>query len=460
MFAFNVITWNSGLGRGSYTSSVDNILFGGSSGHAAAELVIPATEENIKLIKKLNTKNKLLVKETVTLIPSETNEPPGHVVEQVPSLQIYFSFWGDVTTKKTPEEHRMVDKIRDRLEEGRGVPVEYSHKAKSLFGENDWHFNRLKWVGFFGSIEGQNPISTIFHQRNKSASEIRKVDELTNKLNEIESEKEILLFRVRDINDKLFKLNNYREKEAYLDTEEVQDIFERYNVFNLEELERKLLSLSMAITIVREQLEELDVQFGLAPDNIVSFPINDDSKSNLDYRSILRRMAFIANNPLPYHVLRRNCSSVVVDIINSGVNDEMRTHLEHKGFKIPSSNILFETPQSAYKLASDLSEILSKSKLKNSVHKEKKEFHLFVEVKKIMLSILAYFFSGKPQAIIENNLSLEDELSVLKKDKLFLIELKDKDAIGHDVYEKMMAILELKIQALSDDITSTHSMKK
>jgi len=60
MYGFSVLAWNSGDKKGSYSSVTDRVLYGGSTGHGAAKLLLPLTEENRALINEVNEGGKLL----------------------------------------------------------------------------------------------------------------------------------------------------------------------------------------------------------------------------------------------------------------------------------------------------------------------------------------------------------------------------------------------------------------
>lgn len=145
MFGFDVLTWNSGYGKGSYSASVEKAMFGGSTGHAAAELIIPLTEENKKLLDEVNRNGSgnLIVREETTLVPRPIDEEPFFRADEVPCYRVYFSFWGDVKSKRSPEQHRMIDAIRDRIEEGEGIPVEYNDLGRRVFKDDPEKLNTV-----------------------------------------------------------------------------------------------------------------------------------------------------------------------------------------------------------------------------------------------------------------------------------------------------------------------------
>lgn len=103
MYSFNILTWNSGDTKDRYLASLDNILFGGSSGHAAAELIIPATDENEKLIEALDKNHKLIVKKETMPMTQPSKSDDGYTVAHVPCLKIYFSFLGMFLQRKHPK---------------------------------------------------------------------------------------------------------------------------------------------------------------------------------------------------------------------------------------------------------------------------------------------------------------------------------------------------------------------
>ena len=130
MFGFNVLSWNASYGKGRYSPHIKKALFGGNIGHSAAELIIPITAENKKLLAEVNKNGKghLVVYEETTLFPHRIDKEPFYAAEEVPCYRIYFSFWGDVKTKKTAEKHRIVDPISDKTDEGGGIPFEYTSR--------------------------------------------------------------------------------------------------------------------------------------------------------------------------------------------------------------------------------------------------------------------------------------------------------------------------------------------
>ena len=453
MFGFSVLTWNSGIDKGTYSASLSNILFGGSSGHAAAELVIPATEENKQLIQALNTKNKLGVKEETTLVTRHIDSPPGYVADEVPCFRIYFSFWGDVKTKKTTEGHRMVDKTRDRLEEGEGIPVQYSDKAREMFGADDSVFTEMKWEGKLGKRKGLMGVNTIFHQTNQGEKVVSQAHQLLERLEEVEQEKEMVLFNVKAISYKLSKLKTDEERQAYLDSKETQEIFERYDVMGYLELQQNLAALSAALTDIRCQLELIGMRFGANPDNIIFFPVSDKSDSNfmMDYQGILKEMAFIANNPVSYHCVRMNCSSAVVNIINAGLNNDTRRALSDAKCSVPSANIFFETPQSAHKLAQQLSSVLLSAEFKVSNPELNVDRSFWAQVQHIFLSIINYIFSEKPEKIIQKALYPTIERKMLIDDLYLLENMYVDSQISEESYTTMEGILKLKIQNLPQE---------
>lgn len=206
----------------------------------------------------------------------------------------------------------MVDEIRDRLEEGDGIIMHYSKKAERCLDGHEL-LNELEWDGRIGRRKGQLHPRTFFHHAGKTEAEIDAADALFKKMQSLENEKELVLHRVKDIRSQLNQLKSPEEKAAYLASEAVQEIFERYEVPDLQGLEEKLSILSLGMTVVREQLSALGMTFGAYPDNFFTLPVMPDDPWSLNYQAILRQMAYIANNPVPYDVAHKNCSTVIVN---------------------------------------------------------------------------------------------------------------------------------------------------
>lgn len=356
MFGFNVLAWNAGYQEGGYSKSINRALFGGSPGHTAAELVIPVSEENKKLLEEINKNNKLLVQETTTLISQPIAIAPFYEVVTVPCYKIYFSFWGDVSTKKTLERHRLHDATRDRIEEGKGIPLQFSAKGQQIFGDN-----QMEWHGLIGRTKGSPSIEYIQHRSALTQEQITLSKEKMELLKSIEKDKELLLWHVKEIAEKIGTLRTEKQKKSYSESPKVQEIFETHGVRSIEELSLKLASLSAAMNHLRQELSDLSVRFGASPDVIVSFPIDTQQQLeySLDYREMLSEMGHIANTVVPYHALKMNCCTATMNIINAGINTVVREKLYESGYKLPQSNFFFETPQSVFDFSLTLSHILA-----------------------------------------------------------------------------------------------------
>lgn len=356
MFGFNVLAWNAGYQEGSYSKSINRSLFGGSPGHTSAELVIPVSEENKQLIDEVNKNNKLVIQETTTLISKPIATAPFYETLSVPCYKIYFSFWGDVNTKKTVEQHRLLDPTRDRIEEGKGIPRQNSAKGQQIFGDTP-----MEWHGRIGSTKGSPGIEYIQHRSALTPEQIRLSDEKIERLKAIEKDKELLLWHVKEIAEALGALSTEQQKQAYRESAKVQDIFETHGVRTIEELSLKLASRSAAMNHLRQELSDLSVRFGASPDEIVSFPLDPqhDLEYSLDYRAMLREMGRIANSVVPYHALKMNCCTATMNIINAGINSAVREKLHESGYKLPVSNFFFETPQSVFDFSLTLARLLA-----------------------------------------------------------------------------------------------------
>jgi hypothetical protein len=62
--------------------------------------------------------------------------------------------FGDNKNKKSQQRHRMIDPIRDRIEELQGKPVEYTEKGRLLFSQDINPSKKLKHQGIFGNRYG------------------------------------------------------------------------------------------------------------------------------------------------------------------------------------------------------------------------------------------------------------------------------------------------------------------
>gem|GEM_PF-1365347 len=358
MFGFSVLTWNAGYQEGSYSKSINRTLFGGSPGHAAAELVLPITPENKQIIEEVNQNKKLIVQESTTVISRPIQTEPYYEAVEVPCYKIYFSFWGDVSTKKTPEEHRMLDFTKDRIEEGKGIPQEYSDKGKEILGDK-----KTEWSGYIGTKEGSPGIEHIQHLAGLSKEQIKESKEKMNRLKSLEHDKELLLWHVKEISGQLQNFTTEEQKQEYLDTDRVREIFEEHAVHSIEELQAKLSGMSAALNTLRIALTDLGTEFGAMPDAMIHFSVDPEQQLpySLDYRAMLREMGRIANDVVPYHALRMNCCTATLQIINKGINTGLGDKLQESGYSLPSSNVFFETPQSVLDYSLQLSSTLSKA---------------------------------------------------------------------------------------------------
>ncbi|KTD64943.1 hypothetical protein [Legionella shakespearei] len=358
MFHFRVLAWNAGYKEGSYSKSINRTLFGGSPGHSAAELVIPVSEENRQLIKEVNKNNKLLVQETTTLITRPIDKEPFYEAVEVPCFKVYFSFWGDVSTKKTTEHHRMLDLTKDRIEEGQGIPQQYSEKGKQILGNQE-----TEWHGLIGKIKGSSGIEYIQHLAGLTEEQIKISKEKMEQLKSIEQEKELLLWQVKEISGHLQKLKTEEQKQSYISSERVQEILAVHEVHSIEELQSKLSGMSAALSTLRKDLSDLGVEFGASPDEIIHFSIDPEHQQefSLDYKEILKEMGEIANGVVPYHALKMNCCTATMKIINAGISPELRGALQESGYSLPTSNLFFETPQSVFDFSLKLESTLSRA---------------------------------------------------------------------------------------------------
>lgn len=359
MFNFRILVWNAGYKEGSYLKSINRALFGGSPGHAAAELVIPVSDENRQLIKEVNQHGKLLVGETTTRIGHAIDASPFYQSIEVPCFKIYFSFCGDASTEKTFEKHRMLDFIKDRIEEGEGIPHPCATKEQKIVGTLE-----KKWHGLLGSVKGSPGIEYIQHLAGLSDAQIKDSQIKMNKLKSIEQKKELLLLHVKEISRQLRKLKTEEKKQGYISSDRVKTILAYHGVGSIEDLKSKLSGMSAEMSHLRQELTTLGVNFGANPDEIIDFAVDPDLQQafGLNYRAILKKMGQIANGVVPYHLLKMNCSTTTISVIKAGVDPELRDKLKKSGYGLPSSNRFFETPQSAFNFALKLSSTLSEAK--------------------------------------------------------------------------------------------------
>lgn len=347
MFGFNVLTWNTGYQEHAYLQSITKMLSGGSPGHAAAELVIPLTQENRDIINEINTQGKLLVREETTLISCAIDEKPYFKAVEVPCFKIYFSFWDDASTLKTPQRHMMVGPDKDKIVKRKENPIEYSAKGKRiLMGDQGATSSGRSMM--METIQHMDALSP----QQKSLSQIK-----FQLLEEIKEEKELLLKDIKKISVALNRLTKKEKQQTYLSSKTVQEILTKHQVTSFEQLKLELAVRSAAITNLQYELTQLGVSFGAPPDDIVSFPITDQLDSGLDYKQILREMGRIANSQVPY-TLTMNCAAATLTIIRAGVSDELKSKLKAEGYSLPKSNTFVETPQSVFDFSLKISTML------------------------------------------------------------------------------------------------------
>ena len=403
MFGFNVLTWNTGYQEHTYFKSISRAIMGGSPGHAAAELVIPLTPENRALIEAVNIEGKLLVREDVTLVGRAIEKKPYFIAEKTPCFKIYFSFWNDASTLKTPQGHMMVGLHKDKLVKSKENPIQYTEKGKVLLEQNPEQTARLKtWLGLSPSVS----IEHIQHMEGFSDEQLSLSKDKLKLLETNQNEKKLQLEDIKKICNVLNSLKTTDSQQAYLASEGVQAILKKYNVISFEALKLQLAAKSAAISNLHYELTALGVSFGTPPDNIVSFPITEQLESGLDYKQMIREMARIANSRVPYHGLQMNCATTTLAIIRAGISDQLKLKLEADGYSIPQSNTFFETPQSVFNFSLAISSALINI---NSGVKEKhsnlfSEFSLMVH--DFFIKLLSSIFKPSYQQQL-NNLKIE-----------------------------------------------------
>lgn len=461
MFGFKVLTWNSGYGKGAYLTSAKKVLLGGSPGHAAAELTIPKTDETKELLAEYNKDGNLVVREEKTLVAQPIDKEPFYEVKEVECYRIYFSFWGDVKSKKTREQHRMVDDIRDRIEEGEGIPVEYTEKGKLLFKEDQNKLSKVEWKGLIGGTYGSFGIERIQHLTGLSEAEISESKAKLEKLDELEHDKELILWHVKEISQKLNAFKTEEQKQQYLASEEVLDRLELDEVTSFHELCVKLNVMSTALTELRYELTSLGVQFGVNPDGLIAFPIHPYQTDGLDYKRILIEMANIANSVVPYHGLKMNCSTAVMRIVKAGINDTLKTKIKKAGYSMPSSNTFVETPQSVYDFSLNISEVLLHMNQKTD-SKIKIMFENFNnKLQSFFTYIISFIFKpSKKQMLINAKSEYEVLLSNTKIALEKLDEEFDINNISEKVYNDMKSNGEVLIKFYDQKILETIELLK
>lgn len=438
MFGFKVLTWNTPYNKDYYSASVKGYLFGGSLGHSAAELVIPKTSENQELLETYNKMGKLIVREEKTIVSEPIEKEPYYELKEVECYRIYFSFWGDVKTKKTREQHRMVDSIRDRIEEDKGVPYEYTEKGRIILQEIPNKLNRIKWDGLISHTYGTMGIERIHHLSGLSAVEISETKTKLDILDELDHEKELVLWCVKEISEKLKIMKTEEKKQQYLNSEEIKDRLAQYDVQTYEELIIKLNIMSGSITELRYELTKLGIQFGANPDGIIYFPIGSEQFEGLDYKKILIEMANIANSVIPYHGLRMNCSTAVMRVVQSGISDELRKKIIISGHSLPNSNFFIDTPQSLYDFSLNLEDILLNINVNEKTPKQLNSYGFIKILQYIIAYMISNIFKPSQKQILINNISEYEALLNNTKDALIELDLKyDIGEISESIYLDM-----------------------
>ena len=132
---------------------------------------------------------------------------------------------------------------------------------------------------------------------------------------------------------------------------------------SFDDLKLRLSTMSSSMEQLREELVDLSVTFGSPPDAVVSFPFDptQDVEFGLDYKGILREMGRIANSRVPYHAVTMNCCTTTLQVVRAGLSPDLESRLKKEGHTLPSSNLLFETPQSVFHYSLKLNRTLFKA---------------------------------------------------------------------------------------------------
>ena len=429
MYGFSALTWNSGQSEGTYSKALGRILYGGSPGHGASKLVIPLTEENRILIQEVNEGGNLLVKERTTRVVKQIDTEPYYQEVEEPCFEIYFSFWGDPKTKPSREKHRLVDENTDRIEEGMGIPIQPDPLSQEIFKAEYGELESMTWSGLIGSTKGFQALPYKQDKTGLSHEQIQLSQEQLQKIKLLEREKDLVLLHVKTISAELQECKTDEEKEAYLQSEDVQFKLENDEVESFDELKTKLKTISAGIKQIRSEVEELGVRFGSDPDNVVMFPIDPDGSptSQLDYKGILKEMGRIANGPVPYHAYSKNCCTVTMEIIKGGLNDELKSKMKSSGYSIPSSNTFLETPQSVFEFSNNLFVILEK------INKGERKLGAFAGFQRTITNLFSQLFPPNPVQELKNQ--IEEYHSYIEKLENQIVIL-DKNFEGNNISEQ------------------------
>lgn len=130
------------------------------------------------------------------------------------------------------------------------------------------------------------------------------------------------------------------------------------------------------------------------------------------------------------------------------MDDTLRTKLKAAGFAIPSSNWFFETPQSAYLLARDLSNALVRANTEEQYPELRVERSFWYKLTQFILSVLEYLFGDAEKPQITKPMSDGDRLDALQKDRVFLDKLYIEEKVTPKAYADMAKVLHSEIDTL------------
>ena len=378
-----------------------NAMQGIPPGHNAAEFIFPISDENTALIKKY-------VKNQSYKIPLKVDKKRGE-------YRLYFSWWPKINISKSGKrsfddnEISLVNYKDDCIEARKASSVEASLFAKKFFTEEQKTFfdkiiNNLerrvrKLFGFIPLPKKKLDIKVSVHippEKNPTANKQSlsptpdNREELRRMLMRISKSYAMVNKKVKEKIKTISSYNKEKSKFLFKSKKKMQKLTK-----DIENISRETKHHKMLIDLAKTKIKKLGfdpddfIVYGSAPDVVVDFPLKSTDtklknksvdtkpKNELNLEAMLSSMQLMLTttiskkNKKKYGTFTRNCSSVLIKIIQDGINKKEKKSLNP--FLI-SFNSKCQNRKSIFKLITPQKAAATFKKIRKKFQDEKKKF--------------------------------------------------------------------------------------
>ncbi len=339
MIGLDILTWGTDGESNPYRYPIYHYLWGGSIGHTALKLTLPKDPYHDALILKYCCSSA-----GKSVIPHYSQS--GHWI-------VYFSWWPNI----------LQEEYEDRIGANSFLAFEYEQKWRPHFTETiqptagllrnklgalyDWWFGSPKAI--------PKPIEVIIHPHPQAQALTMALHEkeqallqneeayvsLIDRYVSLQIEVQLLIYERRNMNqycDDALEIARYTEQFDKKDKD-----FTR----QLKILENKMLPLEQESETLLDKLKTIKRQYhevatvGMSPQQ-VHIGLGDEISPD----KLLAKMREIAEGEFPFHKILYNCSTVVREVIVSGLTEPLKTS--------DCTLHLFDTPLKIHRFACEL----------------------------------------------------------------------------------------------------------